>query len=82
MSLDDIREKLRETMKRSSPEKRDWDQVSGATAISSLGFDSLSILDLIYDIQQDFDLEFEAEELVNVKTVDELAAFLQARAAS
>ena len=44
--------------------------------IGELGFDSLSILDLIYDVQQEFGIEFDAEELVNVNTVGDLADFI------
>lgn len=77
MSHDEIIEKLRQVMKRSSREVVDWDAVTAESSIESLGFDSLSILDLIYDIQQEFGAEFDAEELVSVKTVGELAAFLK-----
>lgn len=76
-----IIEKLRTMMKQSSQEDVDWDAVTGETTIESLGFDSLSVLDLIYDIQQEFGLEFEAEEMINVKTVGELATFLEEKMA-
>jgi len=81
MTKDEIIENLRQTMKQSSEAEVDWDAVTGASTIESLGFDSLSILDLIYDIQQEFNLEFDAEELVNVKDVDALAQFLQSKGA-
>ena len=68
-------------MKQSSPDSVDWDAVSQESTIESLGFDSLSILDLIYDIQQEFDVDFEPEELVSVKTVGELVGFLKAKGA-
>ena len=72
-----IIEKLREMMKASSEVEADWDSVTEASAIQDLGFDSLSILDLIYDIQQEFSLEFDAEEMASVTTVGELASFLE-----
>ncbi len=78
MTRADILEKLRDTMKDSSPEPMDWDALTEATTIGSLGFDSLSILDLIYDVQQAFEIDFEAEALVNISTVGELADFLEA----
>jgi acyl carrier protein len=81
MTDGEILGKLRETMKRSSRESVDWSGVSPASTIESLGFDSLTILDLIYDIQQEFGVEFEAESLVGVKTVGELVAFLRKRLA-
>ena len=73
----EIIEKLRAMMRKSSQAQVDWDAVNADSAISSLGFDSLSILDLVYDIQQEFGFEFEAEELVGVRTVGQLAAFLE-----
>ena len=73
----EIIEKLRTMMKKTSQAQVDWKAVNADSTIASLGFDSLSILDLVYDIQQEFGFEFEAEELVGVKTVGQLAAFLE-----
>ena len=81
MNKAEIIEKLKETMKESSQEAVDWNTVDEASTVESMGFDSLSILDLIYDIQQAFEIEFEAEEMVAVGTVGELATFLEAKMA-
>ena len=51
----------------------DWDAVTADTLIENLGFDSLSILDLIYDVQQAFGITFDAEKLTDVQTVGDLA---------
>jgi acyl carrier protein len=77
MTKQEIMDQLRETMRASSPEPIDWDTLTAETTIGTLGFDSLSILDLIYDVQQAFGIDFEAEELVNINTVGELADFLE-----
>ena len=77
MTRPEILDQLRNTMKDSSPEPIEWDTLTEDTTIGSLGFDSLSILDLIYDVQQAFGVDFEAEELVNINTVGELANFLE-----
>ena len=77
MIRDEILAKLKETMETSAPEPMDWDSITEETTIGELGFDSLSILDLIFDVQQAFGIEFEAQELVNVNTVGELADFLE-----
>ncbi len=76
MTREEIGDRLRNTMKSSSEVDVDWDAVALETTIASLGFDSLSILDLIYDVQQEFGLDFEAEELVTVQTVGELVEYL------
>lgn len=77
MTQEQIIEKLRAMMRKSSQAQVDWDAINAGSPIASLGFDSLSILDLVYDIQQELGIEFEAEELVNVRTVGQLAAFLE-----
>ena len=82
MTKEEIIEKLKEAMKGSAEVQADWDSVSDETTIGSLGFDSLSILDLIYDIQQLFEVDFEAEEMVGVSTVGALADFLQSKLSS
>ena len=82
MTREEILIKLRHCMKQSSQEHIDWDAVTEDSTIDSLGFDSLSMLDLIYDIQQEFALEFEAEDLVSVETVGALVAFLEERLAA
>lgn len=79
MTHEEIIEKLRKAIKQSSAANMDWDAVTGHNTIESLGFDSLSMLDLVYDIQQEFSLEFEPEELLKIKTVDELVVFLKRR---
>jgi acyl carrier protein len=79
MNKADIVEKLKQTMKESSQDAAEWDTITEDTTVESLGFDSLSILDLIYDIQQAFEIEFDAEEMVTVSTVGELATFLEAK---
>ena len=77
MIREDILATLKETMETSAPVHMDWDSITEETTIGELGFDSLSILDLIFDVQQAFGIEFEAQELVNVNTVGELADFLE-----
>ena len=55
MTQEEIIKKLRVMMKQSSQADVKWDTVTEESSIESLGFDSLSILDLIYDIQQELD---------------------------
>ena len=79
MTDQEIIEKLRGLMKESSQEDVNWDDMGPGSAIDSLGFDSLSILDLTYDIQQEFGIEFEAEEMVKVATVNDMVEFLKTK---
>ncbi len=78
---DAIIDKLRDILRDSSAEDRDWDSVDGSTTIESLGIDSLSILDLLYDIDQDFGITLEAAEVIDIGTVGEIAVLLRKRGA-
>ena len=81
MSDDAIISRLRDILRENSEEERDWDQVDGDTTIESLGFDSLTILDLLYDVDQEFDIHLEAAEVIDMSTVGEIAALLKERGA-
>jgi acyl carrier protein len=82
MTPDDIVRRLRAVMEKAAPARRDWAAVDQSAAIRDLGFDSLSLLDLLYDIEQEFRTEFDAEALLSVQTVGDLVAFLHRRAGS
>lgn len=82
MTRQEIVEKLRTLMKKSSTKQVDWNSMTEQASIESLGFDSLSILDLIYDIQCSFGLEFDAEEVAGVKTVGDMVTFLESKTRS
>jgi len=79
MTRQDICSRLRELMKKSSPRQVDWNAYTEQSGIAGLGFDSLSVLDLIYDVQQAFDLEFDAEELTGIETVGDLVTFIDGK---
>ncbi len=64
-------------MQQLSQEQTDWAAVTRDHKIAKLGFDSLAILDLIYDIQQEFDIQFDPEEMADVRTVGQLEEFLE-----
>lgn len=71
--------RLRDIMKQSPMQTMDWDAVQPEDTIESLGFDSLSILDFLYDIQQEFSVKFEAEDVVDLKTVGQIANFIDSK---
>ncbi|MEM7587135.1 MAG: acyl carrier protein [Acidobacteriota bacterium] len=81
MSDEAIIIRLRNILRDNSAEEYDWDQVNGDTTIESLGIDSLSILDLLYDIDQEFDIQLEGADVVDTRTVGEIAALLKQRGA-
>ena len=76
---DDVLQRLRRLMARTAQVDVEWGKVGPDAPIADLGIDSLAMLDLIYDVQQEFGLEFDPQQLVRVRTVGELAAFLEER---
>ena len=81
MGDDTIISRLRDIVRENSEEERDWDTVGADTTIESLGFDSLTILDLLYDVDQEFGIHLEAAEVIDMKTVGEIADLLKERGA-
>ncbi len=81
MSDEAIISRLRDIVRESSEEEQDWDSVGADTTIESLGFDSLTILDLLYDVDQEFGIHLEAAEVIDMKTVGEIADLLKERGA-
>ncbi|MBP7828439.1 MAG: acyl carrier protein [Kiritimatiellae bacterium] len=79
MTRNEILDKLRAIMARTSQASVDWNSVGEQSTIESLGIDSLAMLDLMYDLQQEFGIEFEPQDLVKVATVGDLAAFIEGR---
>jgi acyl carrier protein len=65
----------------SLPDGLDAASVTAATPLDSFGVDSLVLIDLIFDLEQEFGVKLAAEELTALKTVGELAAYLDRRMA-
>ncbi len=79
-SREQIRQRLEGVMEQSSAEDVAWSTVTDETTIESFGFDSLSILDLLFDLEPEFAIAIEAEEMLNIKSVGDLVDFLGERA--
>ncbi len=77
MQREKIMQTLRNIVEQSTVEPIDIENITEDTTIGELGFDSLSVLDLIYDVQQSFGLDFEVQELVAINAVGELIDFLE-----
>lgn len=72
---------LRGVLEESSTQPIDWTALSAETTIEALGFDSLSILDVLYGIEQEFGIELDAGDVIDLKTVGELLAVMAKRVA-
>jgi len=80
MAKSEMLDRLRGVLESSSTQSIDWSQLSEETIVESLGFDSLSILDVLYGIEQEFGIELDAGDVMDVETVDELLAAIAKRA--
>lgn len=73
----EILARLREVLRESAVEEHDWDAVVAETPIESLGFDSLTILDVLYDVEEEFGIALDPKQVVKTRTVGEIIALLQ-----
>jgi acyl carrier protein len=75
-SREQIRQRLEGVMDQSSAEEVEWSTVTDETTIESFGFDSLSVLDLLFDLEQEFSIAIQAEDMLEIKRVGDLVDFL------
>jgi acyl carrier protein len=76
MTPEDILAQLKLIMPRASQAKVDWQAVAMDTSIKSLGFDSLSIMDLAYDMAQHFNVEFDLMNAGPLQTVGDVVQLI------
>ncbi|MEE8523397.1 MAG: acyl carrier protein [Thermoanaerobaculia bacterium] len=70
---------LREILRDNATEERDWDAIDAETTFESIGIDSLSILDLLYDVEQEFGVHLEGADVIDVRTMGEFVALVKER---
>jgi acyl carrier protein len=80
METNAMLDRLRGVLESSSTQAVDWSQLSEETTVESLGFDSLSILDVLYGIEQEFGIELDAGDVMDVGTVGELLVAMAEKA--
>ncbi len=68
--------KLREIMETSAAEELDWSNYGPNSTIESLGLDSLTILDLLYDLEQELGVHLEARDITSIRNIGEMASLL------
>ena len=73
----EILSRLRDVLRDSAVEDHDWDAVVAETPIESLGFDSLTILDVLYDVEEEFGIALDPKQVVKTRTVGEIVALLE-----
>lgn len=76
MTKEEIVSELRELLRKQKQLKTDIDAIGVDTRFDQIGFDSLSILDFMYEVESRFGTFPEMAELVNMQKVDDLVDFL------
>jgi acyl carrier protein len=79
MTRDEIIEGLRELLKQQKQVRIDPAAIGLESRIDSLGFDSLSILDFIYDVEDRFQVQTQMGDLVQMERVGDLVTYIETR---
>jgi acyl carrier protein len=68
--------RLGRVIEESSAEEIDWSTVTEEATVESFGFDSLAVLDLIFDLKQEFGVRIPVEDMLKIQTAGELISYL------
>ena len=79
MNRSEILTKLGEVIVDSSATEIEWSGVTEDTTLESFGFDSLAVLDLIFDLEDSFGTSIETEDMLAMKTAGDLVTYLEKR---
>jgi acyl carrier protein len=79
MTHEELLDGLKELLRRHKEIKADPGALTLDTRIDQIGFDSLSILDFIYDIEDRFKIQTQMADLVSMVTVRDLVNYVQQR---
>ncbi len=79
MDKETILARLCEIVDRTSRVKVDTSLVNEKAGIDSLGIDSLSIFDFIFEIQEEFEITFEPTEFLREMCVGDIIAMIEER---
>jgi acyl carrier protein len=80
MTRDAIVNALKELLRQQKQLQVDLEAVTPETRLDKVGFDSLSILDFMYDVESRFGVQLPVSELVKLERVSDLIDYLAARA--
>ncbi len=81
MRRDEIVVGLRDLLTRQEQVKVDVSSITENTRLDRIGFDSISILDFIYDVEDRFRVQTEIADLVAMERVSDLIDYLEVRLA-
>ena len=82
MSAATTQDRLINVLNESLPNGVDANAVTPEASLNSFGVDSLVLIDLIFDLEQEFGVKLAAQQLMAMKTVGDLTTYLDQNAAS
>ncbi len=82
MTREQIITRLKALLQKQSEFKGDISAINEETQIDQMGFDSISILDFMYDIEADFNVQTEVTDLVKMQQVKDLIDYLAGKLAT
>ncbi len=75
---ENVLEAIRQTLEEISPEP--LGPIDGSTELSSFGFDSLALSELVFELEERLEVAIENDELAELATVGDLLALVQEKA--
>jgi acyl carrier protein len=81
MQRPEIVARLKALLREQKQVKIDVDTIGEETRLTQVGFDSISILDFIYDVESRFDVRTEIADLVRMEKVKDLIDHLERKLA-
>jgi acyl carrier protein len=82
MTRKEIVAALRELLEQQEQLKVDVGRITLDSRLDGLGFDSLSVMDFFYDVENRFKVPIEIADLVALERVDELVDYLEHKLAA
>lgn len=82
MTREQIIARLKTLLRKQTEFKGDINAIHEHTKIDQMGFDSISILDFMYDIEADFNVQTEVADLVKMQEVKDLVDYLAGKLAA
>jgi len=79
MNREQIIQGLKELLDAQDEIQVDTSVIQEDTELEQVGFDSLSILDFMYDVEQRFGIEMDVSDLVEMSKVRDLIDYLEAK---
>lgn len=77
----EIETKLKALLEKQADVDVDVSTIASTTKIEDIGFDSVSILDFMYEIESELEVELEVRDLVEMETVGDLVGHLAGKLA-